>query len=250
MQARTIQPAPKRILIAAPAGKPTGLAEPLREHGFHTVEIPCIQTKPLPHNIRLGQAISEMESYSWMVFTDTSAVQAFFDELLERRVDVRRLTTIKFAVANQAVRQAVERHGVLVEYMPLSLSLAALANGLANRVHQKEKVLLLRGCSDSKEITEIFAAHFIAYDDIPAYQNLSVSSADWTYSKEDTAVFLSASAVQAFVRTMGLDGDYEGMRAVCIDQQTEKEAQKYKMNTVVSLFATKDSLVRTVLEWR
>lgn len=127
--------------------------------------------KPVTENIRIGQAVSEIETYSWIMFCCERVCEEFFSILLKKRIDVRRLTTIKFAVCNNAVKKELEGHGVLAEYMPLSATSDKLANGVCARIHAREKLLFLRdyfsNTEDTKQINTVFEKAGIAYDEVP-----------------------------------------------------------------------------------
>ena len=62
----------------------------------------------------------------------------------------------------------------------------------------------------------------------------------------DAVTFTSASTVHGFVQSMKLT-DYTNIRAVCIGEQTAKEAERYGMQVQISDQATIDSLVEKLL---
>ena len=108
--------------------------------------------------------------YDWIVFTSPEGVDLFFEELKKRRVDVRKLSHLKFAAIGSATKKAVEDRGILVEYTPSVYSTEFLAKGLVRKVHRKERVLIPRSVKGSKVLTDILSEHHISFDDVPLYE--------------------------------------------------------------------------------
>ena len=62
----------------------------------------------------------------------------------------------------------------------------------------------------------------------------------------DYVTFTSASSVRGFVTAMqGID--FTGITGICIGEQTNAEAKKYGIQTVVAKEASIDSMVETML---
>lgn len=236
----------RRVIVTRPKKRASVLAEKLRDLGAEVVELPTIQTRVLQRNTRLGQAFCEMYTYSWIVFTSVTGVEAFFQKLIESRIDVRTLSSLKFAAIGSATKQAIEQRGILVEYMPLCYDAHALAEGLAKRVHAQEKVLIPRALHGTEQLTEILARHQVAFDDVPIYETVMNQHAPMELKEQDIVAFTSASTVKGFVQIFGTDFDYTGVCAVCIGEQTAQQAKKYQMNVIVAKEATIDSMIETI----
>lgn len=236
----------RRVIVTRPKERDSRLSQKLRMLGAEVVELPSISTKTLGRNTRLGQAFSEISTYSWAVFTSVAGVEAFFDKLREHRLDIRSLVSLKFAAIGSATKKAIEDRGILVEYMPLTYDSEALAKGLAKRVQPKEKVLIPRALHGTETLTKILGEQGIAYDDVPVYETSFVKQPAITLMPDDLVAFTSASTVKGFVGIFGEDYDYSKVHAVCIGRQTAAEAERYHMDITISEQATIDSMVETM----
>lgn len=238
----------RRVFVMRPQKRASEFSVRLRQLGAEVIECPAIRTETLERNTRLGQAFSEIETYHWAAFTSVAGVDAFFQKLKERRIDVRRLCGLKFAAIGSATRDAIESRGILVEYMPLIYDTEHLARGLAKRVHPKEKVLIPRALRGSKELTKILSECGIAYDDIPVYQTWFCQGEPLELCSDDIAAFTSASTVHGFVQRMGSEFDYSLVNALCIGEQTAAAAKEYRMKVLVAEEASIDSMIASLLQ--
>ncbi len=236
----------QRVIVTRPRKRASILSGMLRELGAEVVELPSIRTVRLRRNTLLGQAISGIAVYDWVVFTSPEGVELFFEELKERRVDVRKLSHLKFAAIGSATKKAIEDRNILVEYMPSVYNTEYLAKGLARRVYRKERVLIPRSVKGSKVLTDILAENHIAYDDIPLYDVKPELQHPIELLPEDLVTFTSASTVKGFVERFP-KADLSKVRAVCIGEQTAAEARKSGMRVFVSRMATMESMVEKIL---
>lgn len=125
----------RRVIVTRPKERDSVLTQKLRQLGAEVVELPSIRTKTLGRNTRLGQAFSEINTYSWIVFTSVAGVEGFFEKLREHRMDVRNLVNLKFAAIGSATKKAIEARGILVEYVPLSYDSEALGASKRKGAH-------------------------------------------------------------------------------------------------------------------
>ncbi len=236
----------QRIIVTRPRKRASDLSAMLRELGAEVIELPSIETVRLKRNTLLGQAISVIAVYDWIVFTSPEGVDLFFEELKERRVDVRKLSHLKFAAIGSATKKAVEDRGILVEYTPSVYSTEFLAKGLVRKVHRKERVLIPRSVKGSKVLTDILSEHHISFDDVPLYDIKTEKMCPIKLFSEDLVTFTSASTVKGFAERFQ-DLDFTKVRAVCIGEQTAAEARRFGMEAFVAEEATIASMVEKIL---
>ena len=90
------------------------------------------------------QAFAEIKNYSWVVLTSSNGVQFFLDELKERRMDIRSLAGLKFAVIGAGTKAALEAAGIYADFVPGRYSSRDLAAEWIPGLTAADKVLLLR----------------------------------------------------------------------------------------------------------
>ena len=79
---------------------------------------------------RLDQAFGEISRYSWAFITSRNAVRIFFDRMRERRVDLRKLGSLKFAAVGRGTGEYLESVGITPDFIPEEYTTKALADGL------------------------------------------------------------------------------------------------------------------------
>ncbi|MEG0919008.1 MAG: uroporphyrinogen-III C-methyltransferase [Anaerovoracaceae bacterium] len=237
-----------KIAVTRPADRASSLAERLRFLGGEVLMLPAIKTVPIENNIALDKAIENIKDYGWVCFTSPVGPKIFFDTLLKNKVDVRTLGGLKFAAIGPGTKKVIESKGILVDLMPEIYSGIELGKVLAETV-SAEKILIPRAKIGTDQVITPLREANLEFDDIPIYDTLDVTATE--LNKYDDSIdivgFTSASTVNAFVKNNeGID--FTKVKALCIGEQTSKEASKYNMNIIMSEEATIDSMVSKLLE--
>lgn len=241
---RQLVPKVGRIICPCSCEGGSPLYQKLKPIGAEIVSVPVYKEKNFPKNIRLGQALSEIESYNWAVFASVHSVELFFHELRNRRIDIRQLNRLKFAALIPKVRDVIEQRGILVEYMPLSSGLEAMAKGLSKRVYQKERILI-PGMEDSHLFCSVLDRQGYGYDLIPLWENEFTESDLPEISRLDVTVFSGFAVLQGFSVLLKKSDLIKDKKAVCLDEKTASQARKLGFSVSV---ASEASLTKTVEE--
>ena len=245
-----------RILVTRPKARSAGMAALLREKGAEVLELPAVETVRCRNTERLDRAFDTLLEYSWLVFTSPAGVEAFFEELFERKLDIRCLCGKKIAVIGRATGQEFLRRGLIPDYMPENYYGRELARGLTERVKDGEKVLLLRAEQGSRELTELLDAAGIVFEDVPLYYTECPPAgalAERVKSllaagKLDFVTFTSGSTVRGFLEQLHPSKEeLLHFTAVCIGTETEKAARQAGMQTAAAEIPTMDSMTECIL---
>ncbi len=240
----------KTVLVTRPQSGRCRLGDKLEALGCQVLRYPAIALEPLETK-DIWPTISQ---YSWVVFTSAYGVNLFFQNLKQNKVDIRSLAGIQFAAIGIRTAQAVEEHGILVEYLPDVYDAAHLAQGLTQRVQPGQQVLLYRAEAGTRELPETLSRQGIAFTDTAAYSTIeapedSESLQQMLSSQQvDLITFTSASTVSGFMQAVGAGFDTSVYTAVCIGEQTAACARAQGFCVIVSETATFDSMVDTILE--
>lgn len=230
-----------RVIVTRPQNRASSLTKPLQALGAEVVELPTIQTVPIVGSPGLTQLLANLPQYTWMVFTSPAGADAFFELLQRRRVDVRTLAAVKFAVIGPATTRALEQHGVFPELVPDTYCADRLAQMLCEAVRPGEKVCIPRARQGTDRLTVPLQQAGISFDDVPLYDTVTVLHSPFALRKTDLVAFTSASTVRGFVQTV--QADLHDVQAVCIGEQTAREAARYGMKTITAMQATIPSLI-------
>ena len=240
-----------RILVTRPRELVSTLCEKLRALGAEVLEIPSTELVPIPENKALEEAFRNIGDYRWIAFTSPSGVRIFFQEMQERKIDIRSLSHLHFAVLGEGTRNALEEHGILADLMPEIYDGASLGKALAEKMAAGERLLLPRAEIGSKEILDALSRHPVT--DLPLYrtesrtQDILPLSSMFAAGEIDCAAFTSSSGVKAFLAAYP-ELDAQKVNAVCIGKQTADTAEKAGMKVSVSEKATIDSLLQKIIE--
>ena len=217
----------KSVLITASDLMLRDISDRVRELGGEPLDFGLIHTTPI-HGVLLKKVMAEIDTYTWMVFTSRNGVDIFFEQLKEQRIDMRRLSHIKFAVIGKGTAKALEERGIFCDCLPTMYSSKDLGEALVPVLSDGDKVLLLRAKEASKELTDILDQAGVSYKALSIYK----TSVDSRKGEElnrildyaDYITFCSSSAVKAFVSMVDKEKTYKG-RIVCIGPVTGKTAR-------------------------
>ncbi|SCI91327.1 Siroheme synthase [uncultured Clostridium sp.] len=237
----------RRVIITRPKNKTSKLKEKLYDLGAEVVEFPSILTKPIENNETLDLVINNIEKYNWIAFASEVAVEVFFDNLMNKKIDIRKLSGIKLAVVGPATKIAIEKRGLFIEFMPEKYFGKNLAKGLIKSLSYDDKVLAFVPRDIDSELVKYLKPCKNEIDIVPLYDIKYEKNRDVMVDKDDLVVFTSASTVRGFVNSIG-NIEFDNINAICIGNKTAEEAKSYGMNIVISMDATIDSLVECVIE--
>lgn len=252
-----------KIAVTRPKDRASTLSDKLEMLGAEVLKIPAVNTVEICENGKLDAAIGKIDEYDVIAFTSVAGVDAFFNRLWALRKDIRTLGNLKFAAVGPATASAVEKRGIVVDWMPEKYYGYDLGELLAEKlgkmresvIGRAPKLLIPRASIGGEDILEPLIKADIDYEDIPVYNTIIAPSE--TYLKEkalidfheeevDIVAFTSASGVRGFVAAVG-DEEFKDIEALCIGEKTAEEARKYGMKVAIAEEATIDSMIDSLL---
>ena len=240
----------KTIVVTRPKNRAGTLSKRLRDLGAQVIEFPCIETRPIVPCEPMAKALNELDQYEWLALTSPAGAQALWDELEREGRDARALAGVKLAVIGPGTGGVMARHGIKADYAPEVYDADHLGAGLAKLA--KGRVLILRAEEGTPNLPAELDKGGVAYDDIKTYQTVYQNPhsdelrATLDAGEADVVTFTSASTVKGFVASVGADYDFTKVLGACIGVQTEAEAKKYGIRTLVAEKATMDALIETI----
>src|SRR5207245_6970817 len=122
----------KRIVVTRARGNAASqLTRQLREQGAEVLEVPTIKFEPPTHREHLVDALLELNSYDWLVFTSPNGVTTFFDYFFKRFHDMRDLGGARIAAVGPATANKLKELHLEVDLMPDEALAANVANDFA-----------------------------------------------------------------------------------------------------------------------
>ncbi len=249
----------KRIVVTRTRDQASQLSQKLMEKGADILEIPTIKIGQSDHKQDIVDALLELNSYDWLVFTSPNGVTAFFDLFFKRFNDLRDIGGVKIAAIGPATAAKIRELHLQVDLMPEE----ALASKIAEAMNKYEsvenlKICLLRAQVANPELPKELEALGAIVDDIAIYktvpetEDISGSAARLMDGGADWITFTSASTVEHFHARFDLPKlvkQSPQLRLASIGPETSKAIRALKLEpTVEAKEHTIDGLVASLLK--
>jgi uroporphyrinogen III methyltransferase / synthase len=190
----------KRILITRPESQADAFAAALTAAGFEPVFFPVIEIRPMEDTSALDQALHNLASYDWVVFTSVNGVEVFWNRLAD--VAISHLPRdLRVAAIGPKTAEALMGRGVSPDYVPEEYVAEAILPGLGEL--KGRRVLLPRAEIARKALPEAilraggFVHEIAVYQTLPAQPN--TRGLDALRSGVDVITFTSPSTVHNFM---------------------------------------------------
>lgn len=195
----------RRIVVTRARAQACEFAQRLAELGAEVLEIPVIKTVPTSNKQDVVDALLELNSYDWLVFTSANGVTAFFDLFFKRFQDLRDLGGARIAAVGPATAAKLRELHLQVDLTPDEALGAKIAAAFArNESVENLKMCLLRAGEANPDLPRELEKLGAIVDDIAIYhtvaetEDLSGAGADLLESGADWITFTSGSTVEHF----------------------------------------------------
>lgn len=238
-----------RIFLTQPVRLFEGLPHRLEKINITPYSIPVSETRLLEHNILLYQAIRQIEMYDWLILLGKEEAELFFDLLLEMKVDVRSLRSLKIMAASCEVAESLKKRGLFAAYSCIKLDPVSVGEELLAKQSRRERYLILWSQWLPEQLTVFFSSHGISYDGIPVSRQVSIGHPDILLQKGDRVLFCDGLSVASFSK-MTQEADFSNVIAFCLTQAAFMEAKKAGYEAVLVDVATEDGIVDAVQRYQ
>jgi uroporphyrinogen III methyltransferase/synthase len=172
----------------------------LLQAGAEVIYLPVIAIAPAQDLGALDQALNELASYDWVLFTSANGVRASLDRLLATSGKIDWPTGIRVAAIGPKTAGALQAFGIEVDFMPDEFVAEAIPPGLGQM--EGRKFLLLRADLARPDLAELIEAAGGMVDEVTAYRTVLVQpepqALDALRSGVDILTFTSSSTVRNF----------------------------------------------------
>lgn len=249
----------RRIAVTRAREQSPELTTKLTALGAEVIELPLITVSKEIDLHTLADAMTELGSYDWIVFTSANGVRFFFEEFRRIFDDIRSLGLLRIAVIGESTAKAVREKHLKIECMPKVATAEALADALIETGSlDSAKILVITGNLNRDDLVVKLEAAQAIVDKLQVYKtemtDLSAEPAAAAFRARgaDAILFASSSAVQSFVdQAAALKLDQHATRPLAgsIGPQTSETMKKLGMPIdftakTPSLEALVDALVK------
>jgi len=227
----------KRVVVTRARAQAGDLSQKLESLGAEVLEFPTIEIRPPEDLGPLDDAIRNLDSFDWLIFTSVNGVDAFLGRLRHYGLDLRAVPRdAKIAAIGPATAGRVEAAGLSVDVVPEEYKAEGLLDALS-RGDLAGKRFLIPRAKVAREVLperlwEAGAEQVVvppAYESVPSAEGREALEARLRGGEVDCVTFTASSTVENFVGAFGdgAAGLLSGTRVACIGPITAQTARKH-----------------------
>ena len=246
----------KGIVITRPERQADDLARLLISEGAYAIPFPTIKIVPPASWQELDEAIIQLTTYDWLIFTSANGVQFFFERLREKNKDIRDLKGIKICCIGPATARQIEDKGIKVDLVPAQFIAEGILQSFAGMDLKGSKILIPRAAKARDVLPEGLKKLGASVDVVATYQTVNSGRKKEELAelisdnKVDVITFTSSSTVTNFVEIMGRDFKLPAhVDIACIGPVTADTAKKagFRINISQEEY-TMEGLVQSLVD--
>ena len=244
----------QRIVVTRPREQAAALSDRLRALGAEVIALPTIEIRPPDDWGPLDEAIAELDTYDWLIFTSANGVRHFVDRLDTSERDLRSIRA-KICAVGPATAESLALLHIKVDRMPEEYVAESLLAAFSGEDLRGKRILLPRARVARDVIPVELEKRDAKVNVVPAYQTVvpedvaaRVERLFEGSRKPDWVTFTSSSTVRNFVSVCPVKR-LDGVRVASIGPITsatarelavrvDVEAPKYTVDGVVDAILT------------
>jgi uroporphyrinogen III methyltransferase/synthase len=222
----------RRVVVTRSREQAGELTRRLADLGAETLEIPTIKIVPPDAKEGIIEALLELNSYDWMVFTSANGVAAFFDLFFKRFHDLRDIGGVRIAAIGPATAARLKELHLQVDLMPDEATADKIAQAFEKyETLENLKICLLRAEVANPDLPRALEELGAIVDDIPVYKTVAETADDsgetgrFAQHGADWIVFTSGSTAEHFHARFNLPAlqkQFPQMKLASIGPETSK----------------------------
>jgi uroporphyrinogen III methyltransferase/synthase len=219
----------QRIIVTRDRRQSPLLAEPLEALGAEILFVPVIEIADPAESSSLDQAVQNLASYDWLIFTSVNGVRHFVEALDRSDRDLRDLTA-KLCAIGPATGAAVEALHLRVDVMPEEYVAESLLEALAGENLRGKRILLPRAAVARDLVPVTLRERGAVVDVVEAYRTIIPAGAaarakEALAHKPDWITFTSSSTVTNLLAVAGKEA-LAGIKVASIGPVTSATARE------------------------
>jgi uroporphyrinogen III methyltransferase / synthase len=237
------------------------LSRRLTDLGAEVLELPTIRIEAPSRREELVDALLELNSYDWLVFTSANGVSRFFEYFFKRFHDLRDIGGARIAAVGPSTASKLKELHLQVDLMPDEAMASGIAEAFAEyQSIENVKICLLRAEVANRELPEALEALGAIVDDIAVYRTVTEtedptgSAARLLETGADWVLFTSGSTVEYFHQRFDLPAllkKESRLKTASIGPETSKMLASLSLKpTVEAQQHTMEGLIDALLAWK
>jgi uroporphyrinogen III methyltransferase/synthase len=202
----------RRVVVTRARAQAGELSVELEGLGAEVLEFPAIEVRPPEDFGPLDEAIRDLDSFSWLIFTSVNGVDAFVERLAHHGLDLRAVPRdARVAAIGPATAQRIREIGLRVDVVPKEFRAEALIERVTGDPLAGKRVLIPRARVAREILPEKLreaGAEVIvppAYESIPSSEGKDELAMKLEAGRIDCVTFTASSTVENFVGSFGAE---------------------------------------------
>jgi len=225
----------KKILITRTREQSGDFAAQLKKLGAEVIEFPTIEIVPPTRWRELDQAVDQLKSYDWIIFTSANGVNFFWQRLKERGKSLHLLPSLKVCAIGPATAHQLKRQGGSVPYVPKEFIAESILDGFKKARMEGKRILLARAKKARDVLPKGLRKMGAEVDVVEVYRTVRPKGGSkrmnklLTEGKIDVITFTSSSTVGHFadlLKKEDLKNLVKGIAIACIGPVTARTAKE------------------------
>ena len=246
----------RRIVITRAAHDASDFAARIRALGGEAIEFPTIETAPPSSYEILDQAIAEIGSFDWIIFSSANGVDHFVDRMRTNARDLREMGRAAIAAIGPVTANRVRRYALTVAAMPAEYRAEAVVEAIGTDRIAGARILIPRA-EVAREVLPKMLRQRGAREVVvaPAYRTVIPAGVDVERMRTliadgaiDLVTFTSSSTVTNFAAMAAVP--VAGLKAAAIGPITAETARGLGFDVVVAPASyTVEALIAAIAEY-
>jgi uroporphyrinogen III methyltransferase/synthase len=224
----------RRIVVTRSREQASDLTTALTDLGAECLECPTIRIVPPDDPRPLDQAIADLPSFQWVVFTSVNGVGRFFERLFASGKDARALGHARTAAIGPATAAKLRSFGLSSDLIPADFRAEAVVEAFRREPVAGRQILLPRAQEARPVLPQELAAMGAVVREVPAYKTVPAGPdgsalLEWLERRPvDVVTFTSSSTAKNFKSLLPaerFESLAAGLPAACIGPVTAGTAR-------------------------
>lgn len=233
----------RKICITRPKKQSIDFKEKLLDLGAEVVEANSIKLKSVEDNLEGYSCL--LDSYDLIVFTSVNGVDIFFEYLIKKGYDVRRIKA-QFACIGSKTFEALRKRGIIAEYLAEEFVSEALFEKIRPILKRGFKIFLPRAKNARRFLKDMLIKEGCRVDEVVLYEVLTESPTEIELYDVDYFTFTSPSTVASFVNLYG-SKVLRGKKIIAIGPITADKLREFDLKSEIAFEYATDGIIRKIL---
>ena len=234
----------KNICVTRSQKQGATLRQKLRDLGAEVTSMSAIEIKSTAEN--LDNYIEKLEQYDHIVFTSVNSVNIFFDYLVEKRYDIRRIRA-QISAIGKATWGSLEKRGIMCAVKAREFMGTGLVEALKPHINSGDKVLIPCSSIAKEDVAEGLKEAGAEVERVFIYDTVKGTVRNpKAFDEVDIVFFTSPSTVYNMVDMVGLDAIKE-KHVIAIGKRTSKPLEELGINADVCKEHSEDGFLKEIV---